>query len=193
VAHVLPAWLEPVLAFANTIDIETGADSLASGPAALSGWLTANGLLSRGDPVSRADYRLAIDLRTGLRSLARLNNGGPADESATMAMRQALTRLPLVASVDQPGLHPHRLTPARAALATLVAGYARATTTGDWSRIRRCPADECAWVFWDSSAKGARRWCTMRVCGNRAKVRAFAQRRATTTRAQRANPRSRGK
>ena len=180
VAHVLPAWLEPVLAFANTLDVEDGIDEWAPGPVALSNWLGERGLLAEGSAVSRADFRLALDLRSGLRALALVNNGGPPDESAMMRMGQALDRFPLVADLSPggPGLRPYRLAPVRAALGVIVAGYARAVATGDWPRLRRCPAEDCAWAFWDSSAKGARRWCTMRVCGNRAKVRAFAQRKA---------------
>jgi len=182
VAHALPDWLEPVLAFVNTVDVETGVDVLAGGPVSLTDWLVARGLLDPDatPPTSayRADHRLALDLRSGLRSLALVNNGCPTDERATMPMRRALERLPLVVTLAPGGLRPHQLPPVRAALGAIAAGYARAVATGDWGRIRRCPADDCAWVFWDSSAKGARRWCTMRVCGNRAKVRAFAQRRS---------------
>lgn len=180
VARELPDWLEPVLAFVNTVDAETGADDLVSGPQALAGWLVDRGLLPDGTKVSRADHRLALDLRSGLRALALQNNGGPDDDTALSRLAGALNRLPLVASVSPeiPSLRPYRLVPARAALGTLAAAYTQAIGTGDWHRIRRCPADDCAWIFWDSSAKGARRWCTMRVCGNRAKVRAFARRQA---------------
>ncbi|HEV3357728.1 MAG TPA: CGNR zinc finger domain-containing protein [Pseudonocardiaceae bacterium] len=187
-AHVLPDWLEPLLAFVNTVDVESNVDELAEGPLALRDWLAGRKLLGA-DPdevtVSRADHRLAIDLRTGLRALALCNNGGDADESALVMMHQAFDRFPLVAAVpvpgtDLPALRPHRLPPVRAALGVIVAGYAQAVGTGDWDRIRRCPAEDCAWAFWDSSAKGARRWCNMRVCGNRAKVRAFAARKASS-------------
>lgn len=179
-AHVLPVWLEPVLAFINSIDVETGVDELAGGPGALSAWLAAASLLPGEPPpvASRADHRLAIDLRTGLRSLALSNNNGPADEAALVGLRRALDRLPLVVDVSPTGvgLRPLRPAPVRAALGVLVAGYARGEASGDWPRVRRCPADDCAWAFWDSSAKGARRWCNMKVCGNREKVRAFARR-----------------
>ncbi len=37
-------------------------------------------------------------------------------------------------------------------------------------RVRECAADECALVFVDTSRPGRRRWCSMRGCGNRAKV-----------------------
>jgi len=41
-------------------------------------------------------------------------------------------------------------------------------------RVGEC-ADEkgCGWLFWDSSRNRSRRWCDMRDCGNRAKVRRF--------------------
>ncbi len=187
-AHVLPDWLEPLLAFVNTVDVESNVDELAQGPLALRDWLAGRKLLGVDEDevtVSRADHRLAIDLRTGLRALALCNNGGDADESALVMMHQAFEKFPLIAAVPVPGtdlpvLRPHRLPPVRAALGVIVAGYAQAVGTGDWGRIRRCPAEDCAWAFWDSSAKGARRWCNMRVCGNRAKVRAFAARKASS-------------
>jgi predicted RNA-binding Zn ribbon-like protein len=188
--HALPDWLEPVLAFINSVDVETGVDELADGPSALTDWLAGRNLLAAdavgpsarviaGPTATRADHRLALDLRTGLRALALANNGGPVDHAAVNRLRPALDRLPLVADVaidGGPALRPRDAEPVRRALAVIVAGYARAVAGGEWRRIRRCPADDCAWAFWDSSAKGARRWCTMRVCGNRAKVRAFAER-----------------
>jgi len=41
-------------------------------------------------------------------------------------------------------------------------------------RVGQC-ADEkgCGWLFWDSSRNRSRRWCDMKDCGNRAKVRRF--------------------
>lgn len=39
------------------------------------------------------------------------------------------------------------------------------------SHLRRCQGDNCGWLFLDSSKNHSRRWCDMRDCGNRAKVR----------------------
>jgi predicted RNA-binding Zn ribbon-like protein len=36
-----------------------------------------------------------------------------------------------------------------------------------------CDEKGCGWLFWDSSRNRSRRWCDMRDCGNRAKVRRF--------------------
>ena len=45
--------------------------------------------------------------------------------------------------------------------------------------IRECANEECRWLFLDTSKNHSRRWCDMRVCGNRMKARRFkAQRRA---------------
>ena len=44
----------------------------------------------------------------------------------------------------------------------------------DLRHVRACPGTHCGWLFVDSS--GRRRWCTMEVCGNRAKARRHADR-----------------
>ncbi|HWU95764.1 MAG TPA: CGNR zinc finger domain-containing protein, partial [Sphingomonas sp.] len=44
-------------------------------------------------------------------------------------------------------------------------------------RIRRCEADGCAMLFLDTSRGGERRWCSMKRCGNKAKVAEFRRRR----------------
>jgi predicted RNA-binding Zn ribbon-like protein len=45
----------------------------------------------------------------------------------------------------------------------------------DLRHVRACPGTHCGWLFVDPS--GRRRWCTMEVCGNRAKARRHAERR----------------
>lgn len=37
--------------------------------------------------------------------------------------------------------------------------------------VRVCAADDCRWLFLDTSKNHSRRWCDMKSCGNRAKVR----------------------
>jgi predicted RNA-binding Zn ribbon-like protein len=37
-------------------------------------------------------------------------------------------------------------------------------------RIRGCAHDACALHFFDTSRNGARRWCSLATCGNRAKT-----------------------
>ena len=45
-------------------------------------------------------------------------------------------------------------------------------------RIRRCEGELCALLFVDTSRSGARRWCAMAGCGNKAKVAGFRARNA---------------
>lgn len=39
--------------------------------------------------------------------------------------------------------------------------------------VRACSSKECEWLFLDTSKNHHRRWCDMKRCGNRAKVRKF--------------------
>lgn len=50
-------------------------------------------------------------------------------------------------------------------------------TSADRPLVKRCAADDCGWLFLDSSRNHTRRWCDMKVCGNSAKSRRFYQRR----------------
>lgn len=47
----------------------------------------------------------------------------------------------------------------------------------DLSLIKRCENARCVLYFYDTTKNHRRRWCSMRICGNRMKVAAFHQRR----------------
>ena len=47
----------------------------------------------------------------------------------------------------------------------------------DLARVRECAGESCSWLFVDTSKNSSRRWCDMKVCGNRAKVARFHRRR----------------
>ena len=49
-------------------------------------------------------------------------------------------------------------------------------TSDTLQHVRECSGDLCDWLFVDTSRNHMRRWCSMSVCGNRAKVRRFAHR-----------------
>lgn len=49
-------------------------------------------------------------------------------------------------------------------------------TSPDHTRVRQCSGETCDWLFVDTSRNHMRRWCQMRVCGNRAKARRFTRR-----------------
>ena len=49
-------------------------------------------------------------------------------------------------------------------------------TSPELERVRMCESETCRWLFFDTSRNHSRRWCDMKVCGNRTKVRRFYQR-----------------
>lgn len=49
-------------------------------------------------------------------------------------------------------------------------------TSGDLTTVRQCGGRACGWLFLDTSRNRTRRWCDMRVCGNRAKARRHHER-----------------
>ncbi|MHB8244304.1 MAG: CGNR zinc finger domain-containing protein [Acidimicrobiales bacterium] len=65
------------------------------------------------------------------------------------------------------------------ALAALVAIVHGAMADGTWVRLKVCQSDRCRFAFYDSSRNRSGTWCSMQVCGNRAKVRTYRQRRTS--------------
>jgi predicted RNA-binding Zn ribbon-like protein len=52
-------------------------------------------------------------------------------------------------------------------------------TSDEVELVRACGNAECRWLFLDTSKNHTRRWCDMKICGNRMKARRFkAQHRA---------------
>lgn len=41
------------------------------------------------------------------------------------------------------------------------------------ARVRACAAGDCGWWFVDDTKNRSRRWCDMKLCGNREKLRRF--------------------
>ena len=45
-------------------------------------------------------------------------------------------------------------------------------------QLRCCASETCRWLFLYASKNQTRRWCDMKVCGNRMKARRFYARKA---------------
>jgi len=58
-------------------------------------------------------------------------------------------------------------------LAPVIQSAIELLTSPDVTRRRTCAADTCEWLFLDTTKNRTRRWCDMKVCGNRAKMRRF--------------------
>jgi predicted RNA-binding Zn ribbon-like protein len=53
---------------------------------------------------------------------------------------------------------------------------ARLVTSARLAHVRACEAGDCAWWFLDDTRNHSRRWCDMKSCGNREKLRRFRAR-----------------
>ncbi|RII21090.1 CGNR zinc finger [Streptomyces sp. YIM 130001] len=179
-----PAPARLVEDFANTVDVELGTDDLAE-IADLAPWLRSHGLLDRARRVTAADHALALGLRTGIREELGVHVGDDADPDLVDGAARSLRELPVLIRVGAGGegaaggvLAPApELPPVRQALARIAIAWSELAVTGEASRLKRCAEHSCALVFWDTSKNRSRRWCSMRVCGNRAKSRRYTAKR----------------
>lgn len=174
-----PGGLSVVQAFVNTVDIESGEEAL-SDPDALRSWLVAHGLLEPGTPLTDSDLRHAVAFRETLRALAYGNHEGGPDPAAVAAMNRIAAGARLRIGFDRRGeavLEPDVLG-LDGAVARLLAVVYAAMRDGTWHRFKACRNDTCRWVFYDRSRNRSSSWCTMAVCGNRRKARAYRRRRS---------------
>lgn len=68
--------------------------------------------------------------------------------------------------------------PAEAILGPMAWHAADLLENGPLERVKECPSEHCGWLFLDTSKNRSRTWCSMKACGNTAKVRRFRQRHA---------------
>jgi predicted RNA-binding Zn ribbon-like protein len=68
-------------------------------------------------------------------------------------------------------------------LSPIVLAATELLTSPQRFKIRACAAEDCGWLFLDTSRSGRRRWCTMQSCGNRAKARRFYARSTASSEA----------
>jgi predicted RNA-binding Zn ribbon-like protein len=59
----------------------------------------------------------------------------------------------------------------------LAAAAGELVTSKDLTKVGRCADPTCNWLFLDTTKSHTRRWCEMRVCGNRDKARRFYRKR----------------
>ena len=62
------------------------------------------------------------------------------------------------------------------ALAEIVSRVFEAQSSGSWRRLKSCPGPHCGWLFYDASRNASSTWCSMSICGNRTKTKAYRSR-----------------
>ncbi|MFF7974190.1 CGNR zinc finger domain-containing protein [Streptomyces sp. NPDC007905] len=156
-----PGGLALVESLVNTLDIETGRDSLD----------TADGRARFA--VTEDELPYARTLRESLRAALLAHAGHPPHHEVT-PLGELLGHAPLYVAVDdQDG--SASLAPADSGplLSRIAAAVAEALVAGTWTRLKACEADTCHWAYYDRSPGGRGRWCSMQVCGARAKMRRY--------------------
>ena len=155
VPKAAPEPLRQVQLFLNSIDVHNDVEWLSD-------WLGPRGLGSEAER--------ARELRESLRALVLVNNGLPAEPGSLDPVNHALARLPL--RLDAHGTL--EVGSGVDALDEVVAIALRAMLDGSWKRLKACRT--CHWSFYDYSPNRSATWCSMQICGNRAKTRAYRRR-----------------
>lgn len=157
-------------------------------------WSVDIGLLSQTDAAHfrRADTAGKGKVLRQLRELRRhlleilvaLINGRAAPQASLDTLNEVLRRTAgwhqLVA-----GQHGHGIrwswdfgdAPVSAILGPVAWQAADLLENGPLERLKQCPGEHCGWLFIDSSKNRSRNWCSMKTCGNAAKVKRFRGKR----------------
>jgi predicted RNA-binding Zn ribbon-like protein len=172
--------LELVRRFVNTRDVEHALDELAT-PAGYAAWLAAHDLPAGRRRPTASETARARDVREAIRALLLANNGEELDAGAIDALNRVAARVPVTYVFDRAGRLVARATRETpdAALATILGVMQEAMLAGTWPRLKACRWDDCQWAFYDRSKNHSRSWCSMAVCGNRAKSRSYRARRTS--------------
>ena len=150
---------ELLVDFLNTLDVEAGTDVLASAEG-WARWLDEHEL-GCFDAPAPSDLAVARQLRDDLRARA---SGSACGEVRQVGVTVAVTE---GGQVELSADH---------AAGFLAAAAATVAIERRLDRVKICPADDCRWAFYDTSRNRSRQWCSMEVCGNRAKARAHRAR-----------------
>ena len=175
-----PGSLRLIQALVNTLNAETGRDLLGTLPEAAR-WLTAAGLLPAGSVVTGVQRTALAELREAIRQVLGGHIEGREDPEAASRLTMALAPSRLTLAVDLAGgvrLVSADHDPFSRVIGAVAAAIAEAATTGTWARLKCCPGRRCGWAFYDRSASSRSRWCSMQICGARAKMRAYRDRLA---------------
>lgn len=153
-----PEPLRRVQLFVNSIDREHGREWLPD-------WLEDAGLAA-------SELERASRLREALRVLLRVNSEGGSAPEAEAVVNEAAARV-------RPEVRDGRVTLSGAdALAEVTAIAITAMFDGSWPRLKVCR--NCEWSFYDNSKNRSGSWCSMQLCGNRLKTRAYRTRRRSS-------------
>lgn len=174
VPKAAPSPLRVVQLFVNTVDLENEREWLPD-PAALAAWAREHGLVQARTRFTDRDLAHARELREAFRALLAANRDHRRDAAALALLTNAAraAELSVVFEDDGPRLEPEA-DGIDGLCGRLVSVAATAMLDGSWERLKACR--NCRWAFFDASKNRSARWCSMSLCGNRLKTRAYRRR-----------------
>jgi predicted RNA-binding Zn ribbon-like protein len=136
------------------------------------------------DPsIARRALGRAWSLRQAMRDVFRAAARGERPPAASAARLNVALRESSPAFAIDPDADGLALRHIVASEDELLAPVARSAATllggTDMVLVRECDGEQCGWLYVDGTKNRSRRWCDMKVCGNRAKVRRHRSRAAT--------------
>jgi predicted RNA-binding Zn ribbon-like protein len=132
-------------------------------------------------------HRLREHVRGITEALASRRPMRDADLAALQGALSAPTGSLTLVHANAPQLQPH-LTLATNVTGAVLFSFRVALSIAVFfrsplrNRLKLCANPGCGFAFVDTSINATRRWCFMRYCGNRLKVRAFRRRQTPTRR-----------
>lgn len=171
-----PLWL--LESFLNSVDAESGRDDLDE-LSRFRAWLGAHHRADAARTATEEERRMARRLRDELRAeLLSHHDRAVRDRSG---LNELAARLGLAARFGPDGEVSLAASGSgvTGVLGEVLASVVRAAVDGTWRRLKICSSDTCRYVYFDRSKNASRRWCSMDVCGNRSKTRAYRQRQRT--------------
>lgn len=98
-------------------------------------------------------------------------------ETLNTELARALAQLRVASTADGFGWAWSESEPALdAPLWPIARAAANLLVSPERERVKACANDACLWIFLDRTRNHGRRWCEMKGCGNRAKVREHRRR-----------------
>jgi predicted RNA-binding Zn ribbon-like protein len=170
-----PPPLRLVQSFVNTVDLEHEREWLGN-PDALTAWGHERHLVPAGTRFTKPELRRALELREAFRALLAANRDRKRDEAALAVLTRAAHSARLTVAFTRGGA-PRLESQAEGfdgLRGRLVSVAVTAMLDGSWERLKACR--NCRWAFFDESKNRSARWCSMSLCGNRLKTRAYRRR-----------------
>jgi predicted RNA-binding Zn ribbon-like protein len=142
-------------------------------PEALNQWFQQSGLLSAPVPVSPEDHKNAILLREAIHdtAYALISSSKPEKNDLTIINRFAKNAIPIPQlTADTCSIKWNIPYTAMSCFALIALDAITLIGDTDRQRLKMCENSSCRMLFTDISPANRRRWCSMSICGNRAKV-----------------------